>query len=180
LSIKPLFTIKTESPNNFSLLITKPSYDSLFVTNISNAAVDTFEMNSNNILNEVIVKSKKAVITYDADKMIFNPENMPGLESIKVFDLLSNIPGIFVDNETIKLNGNASIQILIDDRKRSFTIDQAVKLLKSIPANQIKNIEIIHGNSVRYDASGSGGVINIVTKKNVADGIFTSIKKTSR
>ncbi|MDY0905133.1 outer membrane beta-barrel protein [Pedobacter sp. CFBP9032] len=173
------FTIRIEPSKNLEVIFEKKGYSTKVVTNVTTqSATDVLQnvfLEQVTHLEEVSIKGRKPLIVYDADKITFNPQNMPGLASMKVFDLFKNLPGVMVENDNIRLNGNTDIQILVDDRKRSFTIEQAVKLLKSMPANSIKSVEIMNGKSARYDASGSGGVINIVTKKNAADGYNFSL-----
>ncbi len=122
-------------------------------------------------LKEVIVKSRLPVITFDGDKMIVDPQKIAGVSSSTALDLMKSMPGVIVENEsTLSLNGNSDVTILIDDRRRTMTLDQAVRLLRTIPSSNVKQVEISTVKSARYDASGSGGVINIVTKKPLANG----------
>ncbi len=122
-------------------------------------------------LSKVVVQSRKPVITLLGDKMIVNPGNMAGTNTSNALDLMKNMPGITVENQDkLTLNGSSDVTILIDDRKRTMSLDQAIRLLKTIPATNVKQVEISIGKSARNDASGNGGVINIVTKKQLGNG----------
>ncbi len=82
-------------------------------------------------------------------------------------DVLRNIPSVDVDAQgAISLRGDANVQILIDG-KPSTTMTNANRAdaLEQLPANTIDHIEVITNPSARFKADGSGGIINIVTKK---------------
>lgn len=122
-------------------------------------------------LSGVTVSSRKPVISFLGDKMIINPANLAGASGSNALELMKNMPGITVENEErITLNGSSDVTVLIDDRKRTMTLDQAVRLLKTIPASNVKQVEISVGKSARHDAAGNAGVINIVTKKPLGNG----------
>lgn len=138
----------------------------------ADVAMDIRLFPNSKMLDAVTITSTKPVIAFDGDKLVFNVENAVGLDVSTVFELLRQVPGVVVDNseESINLNGQTDITILIDDRRRTLTLAQTIQLLKSIPANNLKQIEVLNNKSAKYDAAGSGGVINIVTKKRLGDG----------
>lgn len=121
-------------------------------------------------LEGVDVRGKKPVISFEGEKMIVNVERLEGTASLNMFEILRLVPGVVILNDqTIRLNGMGDITVLLNGRKQTMTADQAVRLLKSMPASNISEIEVYNGKSVRFDAAGSGGTLNIVTKANVAD-----------
>ena len=54
--------------------------------------------------------------------------------------------------------------------------DNVKEVLKSMPANTIKNIEVITNPSSKYEAEGVGGIINIITvSRRETNGIVGSV-----
>jgi outer membrane receptor protein involved in Fe transport len=78
-------------------------------------------------------------------------------------DALQNVPSVQVDGDgNVMLRGSADFTLLIDGRP---AIIEAAEALKSIPAGSIQSIEIITNPSVKYEAQGNTGIINIISKK---------------
>lgn len=78
--------------------------------------------------------------------------------------VLNNIPSVNVDQQTgeLSLRGNENVKIYIDGKPSSLSASQ---VLKQIPSNQIKSVEIITNPSAKYEADGKSGIINIVMVK---------------
>jgi hypothetical protein len=128
-----------------------------------------------NQLKEVVVKSTKALIRQEEDKSVVDPESLSA-SSTNAYETVEKVPGIFIDQDgNIYLNGltPAGVQINGRDLKMS-TADVAI-LLKSLPPNAIQKIELIRTPSAKYDASGGGGLVNIVLMKGVKLGVNGSI-----
>ena len=81
-----------------------------------------------------------------------------------VIDVLSSASSVTVSNDVISIRGNSNILVLMDG------IPTTVSDLSAIPAANIKNIDIITNPDASYDAGGTGGIINIVSKKGSAKG----------
>ena len=74
-------------------------------------------------------------------------------------DVLSSASSVTISNDIISIRGNSNILVLMDG------IPTTVSDLSAIPAANIKNIDIITNPDASYDAGGTGGIINIVSKK---------------
>ncbi|MCW3072418.1 MAG: hypothetical protein JWO44_2308 [Bacteroidetes bacterium] len=121
---------------------------------------------SNTNLKEVTVSTFKKTIDIKNGMIIMNVEESPLTAGNSVFELLKKIPGVYVDNQdNISLNGKSGVGISIDGRLQQLSGAQLVALLTGMNADNISKIEVMENPPPKYDAAGSGGIINIVTKK---------------
>lgn len=120
-------------------------------------------------LDVVEIEGKAPDITYEIDKKVVNVEDQINTEGQSAIEILRNVPSVSVGADgSITLRGSAGFTLLIDGIP---TIMDASDALASIPASNIKNIEIITNPSAKFDAEGTSGVINIITKKSKLEGI---------
>ncbi|TAE47903.1 MAG: TonB-dependent receptor [Cytophagales bacterium] len=117
-------------------------------------------------LETVEINAKKPLIEILADKMVFNTENLIAATGSTVFELLQKSPGVVIDNnDNISLQGKQISQIYIDGRPSPLTGKDLSDYLKTLQGTDIEAIELITQPSSKYDAAGSGGIINIRFKK---------------
>jgi ferric enterobactin receptor len=123
-------------------------------------------------LKEVTVTAERSLIENKIDKMVYNAEQDIGSQSGVAADVLKKIPQVSVDVDgNVELQGNSSIRFLINGKPSVMFGNNIADVLQSIPANQIKSIEIITSPGAKYDAQGTGGIINIILKKSTAEGV---------
>ena len=116
----------------------------------------------------VIGKVDEKQITLEKTKIDLSKSTAAFTGSIT--EILKSQPSVTIDNDNnIYLRGNKNILVLIDGRPTTLTA------LTTIPANNVSNIEIITSPDVRYDSEGSGGIINIISKKRAAEGFSTLV-----
>ena len=117
-------------------------------------------------LQTVVVSSKKPMIDVRPDMIVFNVENSINAIGNTGFDLLRKSPGVVIDNnDNISLLGNG-VAIFIDGRPSPLTGKELADFLRTIQSTDIEAIELIKNPSAKYDAAGTGGIINIKLKKN--------------
>lgn len=124
-------------------------------------------------LQEVTVRSTRPDIVIEADKTIVNVEGTVMAEGNTALDVIGRSPGVYVDeNDNINLNGRTGVTVMINDRQTYMSANDLANFLRSMPAENIKSIEIINNPTSRFDAEGGAGVINIRLKKNTINGMF--------
>ncbi|WP_339874800.1 TonB-dependent receptor [uncultured Algoriphagus sp.] len=138
--------------------------------NSVNLGTITLEEDAQN-LDEVVVEGVTSMFESDIDKRTYNVENSIVAEGQTASQLLGTLPSIQVDDEGgITMRGSGNILIYINGRPSNLSGDDAESILSQFPANSIKSVELITNPSSRYDATGVGGIINIVLKKNEKTG----------
>ena len=126
-------------------------------------------------LKEVVVTSTKPLIRQEDDKSVVDPEPLAAA-STNAYETMEKIPGIFIDQDgNIYLNGLSPAGIQINGRELRMSATDMATLLKSLPPSSIQKIELVRTPSAKYDASGGGGVVNIVLKKGIKIGLNGSV-----
>ncbi len=123
-------------------------------------------------LKEVTVTAERSLIENKIDKMVYNVDKDITSQSGVAADVLKKVPQVSVDVDgNVELQGNSSIRFLINGKPSVVFGSNITDVLQSIPASQIQSIEIITSPGAKYDAEGTGGIINIILKKSTAQGI---------
>lgn len=180
---KGKFTMEV-APGVYDLLVESIGYEALKMTNQSftsstNLGIITVK-ESNQTLNEVVVKGQKASMELNLDKRIFNVGTDLANKGATASEILGNLPSIQVDPEgAIKLRGSDNVRILIDGKPSTLAGINGSSGLQSLQGNLIDKVEIITNPSARYEAEGMAGIINIVLKKNQNQGFNGAIETTT-
>ncbi|HEY0060299.1 MAG TPA: outer membrane beta-barrel family protein, partial [Flavisolibacter sp.] len=130
-------------------------------------------------LQAVSVESLRPTITQLPDKLVVSVEGTAMAAGNTAFAVLSKSPGVFIDPEgNIQLNGKSGIMVMIDGRQTFLSARDLRTMLESMPAENLKNIEIITNPSSKYDAEGTSGILNLNLKKNTQQGLNGSVTTT--
>lgn len=120
-------------------------------------------------IDELTVVGQKKNLIIKADKKVLNVDKNLSAKGGTAVDALQISPSISVNqNGEILLRGSSSFKVLVDGKP---TVLQPNEVLKQMPAGRIENIELITNPSAKYDAEGSAGIINIITKKGLGAGM---------
>lgn len=127
------------------------------------------------MLDNVVITSQKPLMRQEDDKTIVDPENLVA-SSTSGYEVIEKTPGLFVDQDgNIYISSLTPAAVQINGRNMRMSAADIATLLKSLPPGSISKIEIVRTPSAKYDASSSGGVVNVVLKKGVRVGMTGSV-----
>lgn len=116
----------------------------------------------------VQVSGQRPSVQNLADRQVYTIQSDPQSATGSVSDVLRNLPSVEVDVEgNVSLRGDRNVTVLIDGKRSAMLAGNLGEALEQIPADHIEKIEVITNPSAEFKAEGSGGVINIVLKKNL-------------
>ena len=123
------------------------------------------------MLNEVNVVAEQSTYEMTLDKRVFNVGKDVGNTAGNAIEVLENIPAVSVDVEgNVSLRGDDGVRILIDGKESGLSGMSTQDALRTLQGDMIERVEVITNPSVRYDAEGSAGIINIILKKDKRQG----------
>ncbi|MBN3584277.1 TonB-dependent receptor [Algoriphagus aestuarii] len=178
------FFITGMEPGEYTLKISFLGFETKSVENIqvtsTNGDVDLGEIlmaDEGVALEEVTVQGQRELIEERVDRTIYKAENDKTTAGGDGTDVLRRVPMLSVDLDgNVSMRGSSNITVLIDNRPSAIAASSITDALKQIPADEIKAVEVITSPSARFDAEGTSGVINIVTKKNNLQGMSANIR----
>lgn len=126
-------------------------------------------------LTEVVISSRKAIVEHKADRTVFNVGSSITSAGSNILEVIKKIPGIKVSNNEISIAGKSTVSIMVNDRLVQLTGEELAAYLQSISGDVVSKIEVITTPPAKYDAQGNSGIINIVTKRSLQNGLNGSV-----
>lgn len=168
--MKGKFQEKVPGTGNFVMTISSIGRNTIvkdFTVKAGEKLVDfgtLYITDASNELGQVEVVAQKTLVKADIDKIEYNVQDDPDSKSNSVLEMLRKVPLVTVDGEdNIKVNGSSSFKVYVNGKPNNMMSNNPTEVLKSMPANSIKHIEVITNPGPKYDAEGVGGILNIVT-----------------
>ncbi len=170
---KGRFTIEKVAAGKYKLNVSFIGYQQLILREVAvtsdNAQLNlgTISLTSNaQNLGEVVVTGEKNLVEEKIDRTVYNAEKDATNAGGNAADVMQKVPGLAVDTDgNVMLRGSSNVRVLINNKPSTIMAGSIADALKQIPADMIKSVEVITSPSAKYDAEGSAGIINIITKK---------------
>ncbi|MDX5347190.1 MAG: TonB-dependent receptor, partial [Hymenobacteraceae bacterium] len=183
---KGRFTISKIATGDYRLNISFIGYEAQVKEKISitdgNESVDlgTIQLKPDvKTLQEVEVVGEKLLIEDRVDRMVYNAEKDATTAGTSAAEVLQKVPMVTVDLDgNVQLRGSSNVRVLINNKPSTIMAASVADALRQIPADMIKTVEVITSPSAKYDAEGTAGIINIITKKNTLQGVNGNVNSS--
>jgi len=114
----------------------------------------------------------KQVFKKESDRFVYDVAASPVAKGNTAFNILKQTPLVSsTDDKTLKIIGKNNAVIFINGRKTNMDAESLTQFLKNTPAENIQKIEVITLPGSEYQVESSDGIINIILKKKMTDGL---------
>jgi hypothetical protein len=121
-------------------------------------------------LDDVVIRNTRKMIERKVDRTVVNLSGQSTLNGVDAFELLERLPGVRLSNDGgINLLGKGAT-VYVDGKPTYLSGNDLMAYLRTLSVTQLSKIELMPNPPAKYDAAGSGGIINIFTKKDGAPG----------
>lgn len=182
---KGYFKFENLSPGSYTISVDYTGYIHYariieIVDSTSSVSFFISLVHQDKLLQDIVITVTKSLVENKPDRIVYNVEKDITSQGGVATDVLRKIPQVTVDvNGNVELLGNPSIKFFINGKPSTIFGNNAADALQSIPASQIQSIEVMSSPGAKYDASGTGGIINIILKKNRSQGFSGIINVTA-
>lgn len=173
------FLMEKVPPGTYYLQVQFVGYESERIDNIilrqgQTRDAGAIQLSANEqLLNEIRVTGEKASTYHKIDRQVYNAAQFQSATGGTATDVLRNVPSVVVTPEGgITVRGSTGFTILLNGKPIQ---SNPTAILSQLPANAIEDVEIVTAPSAKYDPEGKAGIINIITRKGVADGLFLQV-----
>ena len=168
------FSLETEQAGKMTLEVSSVGYNThKQQVEATNKRIDLGEIaiTEGVAVDAVNITVQKPIVTADAEKLTYSVEDDPEASTSTLEDIIRKVPQLSLDaSGNVLMNGQSDYKILVNGHESSTMSRNFADIIKSMPASSIKRIEVVTNPSMKYDAEGVGGVLNIITTKAKFDG----------
>ena len=128
-------------------------------------------------IGEVVVQAN--MIRREADRFVVDVVNSASTIGRTGEELLRQSPGVWLKDDEISINGASGARLFINDRELKLSVEDQVRYLKALRAEDISKIEIIPQTGADHDADSSAGIIKIWLRRRLENGVMGSVSMYS-
>ncbi len=179
-----IFSLNNIKPGNYIVYLHKIGFAKYYSGKYK---LDGNEINMGDItlqplnkeLHEVAVSAKRDYVEVHPGKMVLNVDQNIVAAGNSALEVLQTAPGVrIVDNSVLFKAGQKALVAINGKPVGALSDEQLADLLKSYPSSMISQVELIPDPPAKYDAGGSGGVINIILKKSKDVGFKANVSQS--
>lgn len=176
------FVFEKIKPGNYFIKFNAVGYRAVSsatfrVDSLSRIALPVQVMGTSGVqLQEVSVAVYKPAIEFKKGTVVMNVEDDILARGNTVLDLIKRLPGVIIDAQNnITINGASGARFMIDNRMQQMPTPQILDMFGGMSADAVSKIELIKNPPARYDAAGTGGLIDIITRRARVNGYSGNI-----
>jgi hypothetical protein len=124
------------------------------------------------MIDEVVVTARRSLISNQVDRLVYDVEKDPDARNMKTIQLLENIPFVRLNKQSGSLTvfGSDNYVITVNGKKSLYLSEANQYVANLLSGGNLKEIELITTPQGKY--TDQIAVINIITKKELPDGII--------
>ena len=177
------FRLVAAEKGNYIITISEVSMDSSSIA-LTLADLQTVQLpdiilrTATKQLKQVTISSQAPVLERKVDRLIYNLNNTISANGASLFEALQAAPLLTVSDGGVSMVGKGSMAVMVNEKIIYLSGTDLANYLKTLRAENVEKIEIITTPPSKYEAQGSGGLVNIVLKKNQSLGWKGSVGST--
>ena len=115
------------------------------------------------LLSGVTVKAQRQLVKTEIDRIGYDVQGDEESKTVNVLEMLRKVPLVTVDaEENIFVRGNGQYKIYKNGHYDPNLSKNAKEVLRAMPANMVKRIEVITDPGAKEDSEGVNAILNIV------------------
>lgn len=170
-----LFTIEVPKAGTYIVRATALGYKDKVIEITTGKPGNLVLTRTEHQLSDVSVHAQKPLIQRKADRLVMNIENNPLATGKSSMEAIGLAPGVLVRDGQIMINGMTGTRVMVNGKLLKLSGDDLTNYLTSLRSDEIQSIQIIAHPPAEYDAEGSGGLINIILKKQTELGLYGTV-----
>jgi hypothetical protein len=176
------YSFKNLKMDNYTIIYSYSNHnDSIPLVRLKRDTIINFRLQKANFLDEVLVKYKNPTLTRKIDRLIFNVSDTDVVYGNNIWNVIEKTPLVSSNSDgEIQINSTSGVIVYVNNKRKMLSVTALKNYLSSIPAENLKSIEIITTPPSKYDSEGSAGILNIVFKKNKEEGLIGDLSLSTR